>query len=58
MITKKRCGSCTYYIKWKNNNNKQSGLCDLLDARTNSGNICTNWKGIKYKRPQKTYCLD
>lgn len=51
MVSKKRCGSCRWYIKWKNNNHKSSGFCERCDGRTDSGNsVCKNWKGIKYKR--------
>ncbi len=50
MITKKKCSSCKYYFKWRNDNSKNSGICEFEDARTDSGNICKNWKGVKYKR--------
>ena len=48
----KRCGSCWYYQKWTNNG-KNSGLCEKLDSRTDSGNICEDWKSMKYKRDKK-----
>ena len=50
LITKKRCSSCKWYYKWSNNNHTNSGLCELFDARTDSGNICNKWAGRKYRR--------
>lgn len=52
-MKKKKCSGCTYYQKWRNNNHKNSGICEYYDGRTDSGYVCTNWKGIKYKRKRK-----
>ena len=47
MITKKNCGNCTHFLKFKN---KSYSLCNFNDTRTTSGSPkCDSWKGIKYK---------
>lgn len=47
------CGSCAYFIKWKNNK-ICGGLCDFFEIRTktNHGKACEYWAGIKYQRQQ------
>ena len=55
MISKKKCSGCEYYHKWKNDNNKKSGICDYHDCRVDSGDTCIYWTGIKYKRKKWKY---
>lgn len=47
---KKKCSSCTSFLKWRNDGEKGSSLCQYHDGRTDSGNVCENWKGKKYER--------
>lgn len=51
MTKVKRCGNCYYYVKWSNNNHKNSGLCKYWDCRTDAGGkFCESYKSLKYKR--------
>lgn len=53
-MVSKSCGSCIYFLKWKNDS-IGGGLCEYDDARvkTDYGHSCKHWKGIKYKRKGK-----
>jgi len=46
---RKECGSCQFWIKWKDDGR---GLCELLDAagKAEHGKNCKSWKGRKYDR--------
>jgi hypothetical protein len=45
----KSCGSCDYFVKWKDDG---EGLCEIIDCRTKSdyGKNCKKYRGKRYKR--------
>jgi hypothetical protein len=46
---KKKCGGCQHFTKLKNDQ-RSSGLCQLLDTRCGSDYSCSKWKAIGYRR--------
>jgi len=48
----KSCGSCVYFVKYKNQNS--TGLCEKLDWSTKSdwGRTCPHWARKRYDRVQ------
>lgn len=47
----KSCGGCKYFIKFNGGTvDGFSGICDKVDSRAKSGNVCKHWKGLKYDR--------
>lgn len=55
----KSCGSCQYFIKFKNDR-FSGGLCEFLDCRTNTdhGRKCKYHKRIPYQRDNQTIEYD
>ena len=57
---KRECGSCEYWIKWKEPCKGGRGLCELLDVagKAQDGRGCLRWTGRKNRRTRRRIAAD